>query len=157
MDLLAAAGWAVEFNTSMQDLPTEFTDRYGWIPRDAIELFRSVRSCVAPTQKAWLVASSELDGSSGAAFAWNQWELDSLEAAEGDVALKSAIVRYWDGCCPVFISVDGRYAYLGVRRSDGRIVGGEEAEYEEVEIFADSILEMLKLLLEPDAATRRYL
>lgn len=154
---LAKAGWSIQETPSPRALPPEFARRYGWLPAEVTEYLASLRQGAAPHDRAWLVTSAEIHGDSDSAFAWNQWELDSLEAAEGDDDWIGSITAFWDDHCPLYISVDGRYAYLAIRRADGRIVGGSEPEYEETEPVADSLPEMLDRLVEPTDAIGKYL
>ena len=62
------------------------------------------------------------------AWQWNEWELLSLKAAENDAAWKDEIRKFWDGHSPVFLSLEGGYAYYAISIKEGSIVYGSEPE-----------------------------
>ena len=62
------------------------------------------------------------------AWQWNEWELLSLKAAENDAAWKDEIRKFWDGHSPVFLSLEGGYAYYVISIKEGSIVYGSEPE-----------------------------
>ena len=67
------------------------------------------------------------DGSDDA-FAWNAFELMSVDAAES-APEREQITAFWAEHTPLLLSVRGPYAYLALR-SDGAVVYGEEPEFE---------------------------
>ena len=88
----------------------------------------------------------DFSGESGLAFAWNEWERQSIEAAEGDEELERRVVAFWDSHLPILLSVKSGYAYFAIEQSSLRIVRGEEPEYEEATPLAPSFTALLQLI-----------
>ena len=63
----------------------------------------------------------------------NEFELQSIEAAESDSEWIKRIKAFWDEHAPVMLSEKSGYAYFAIDRS-GKIVLGREPEYEEVAV-----------------------
>lgn len=81
---------------------------------------------------------SRYDYSTGAegAFAWNEFEQLSAQAATTDDEA-IAVSRFWERHVPILLSVRDGYEYLAVR-DDGAVVHGTEPEFEEpVVVFPD--------------------
>ena len=81
------------------------------------------------------------------AFQWNEWELISLEAAEGDSVWTDDIIGFWNGHLPIFASVNGGYSYYAISMEDGSIVHGFEPEFEKCEIVAASFNDFMKKVI----------
>ncbi len=139
------------------ELPEGIAQRYDWLPDSVMAFLAGVKSAVSVDEKSWFVTSSVLAANSDSAFRWNQWELDSLsasgddaagndtagdDAASNDAAGIAEIVRFWDQHFPVLLSVKNSYSYLAVR-PDGKIVHGNEPEYEQTSDVAESFDELI--------------
>jgi hypothetical protein len=146
LEKLSAKGWDVRLSAHPRAFPEDVKSRYYWIPAIVQEFFEGTEAVVAPDQKSWFLTSAQLYGVSGWAFSWNQWELDSLEAAGNDLRWQEEIRRFWDRHFPVFMSVKSGYAYFAIRQEDLAIVWGEEPEYEETTHLADSFATMLAII-----------
>lgn len=131
LDDLASKGWDVRLRSIPLALPDSVRLRYDWIPNDVRQFVEEIDTVVSPDDKAWFVTSTEVSGENGSAFSWNQWELDSLEAAGHDIPRQDRIRAFWDQHFPVMMSVKDGYAYFAIRKQDLAIVCGEEPEYEE--------------------------
>jgi len=153
-DELSRRGWLVKPAVRQRTLPTIVSSRYSWLPSEVVSLICKHESIASPSNKAWLITCSELFNESGSEFAWNQWEINSLTAAEGDVVWQQSIRAFWDSHFPILMSVKSGYAYVGIR-SDLRIVVGEEPEFEETELLAETFGAFLKQLVDGDARLNR--
>ncbi len=128
---LRELGWTVVCSASPRELPSDVQERYEWVPVDVRAIIGEVLAAESPDEKAWLLGAGDFDGSTGAAFKWNEWEQLSLDAAQGDPELVSGICAFWDTHFPVGMSTKRGYAYFALRRSDLQVVVGEEPEFEE--------------------------
>ena len=131
---LAERGWQVKAGGGPLVLPTTIAERYPRLPSEIGEILEGVDECVAADEKSWLLCSPDYRGESESAFAWNEFELQSLEAAAGDEAWRAEILAFWDRHFPVYISVRDCYEYAAVcldEGSFGQVVSGIEPEYEE--------------------------
>ncbi len=106
--------------------------------------------------KTWVLTSRDFSSTTDAAFAWNEWERQSLEAAAGDPVLEALIVAFWNDHCPVMMSVRSGYAYLAIEKGTLLIVEGDEPELEEARVVASSLLEALERAAPSEATTSRW-
>jgi hypothetical protein len=120
------------------------------------EFIEQARAVVSPDEKAWLI-STVLSDDVDAAFAWNQWELDSVEAADDDAELLDEIRQFWDNHFPVVMSVKSGYAYFAIQNPGHTIVRGEELEYEEATDVTDSFTSLLKMISSGDPKLGRWI
>jgi hypothetical protein len=89
----------VEYFDAPRSLPSELTARYPWMPPDVRELAETARNACGPDEKAWFLTVLDYSNESGSAFAWNEWEQQSLDAAEA--AEKAVITNFWNEYLPI--------------------------------------------------------
>ena len=82
------------------------------------------------------------------AFKWNEFEELSLEVAD-DEEWKKDIKQWWDKKVPIIMSVKDGYTFFAIdlENNSGEIVRGEEPEFEEVEVVANSFFEFLDMVI----------
>ena len=105
--------------------------------------------CANKAETAWFLCQPDYDGTSDSAYRWNEFELQSLEAAEGDDDWRREITRFWDRHFPIFLSVKAGYSFLALRLTEpdyGAVVYGHEPEYEEVDVICPSFTELGRLM-----------
>jgi hypothetical protein len=139
---LQKLGWVIRFRAEFLALPEPVKQRYPWVTNEVESLLGSIEIAQRTDEKLWLLASENFLNQREDAFAWNEWELQSLAAAEGNLKWTAEIRQFWDGHMPIGLSVTDGYAYFAVR-PDGSVVYGREPEYEDVEVFAASFSEFL--------------
>jgi hypothetical protein len=66
-----------------------------------------------------------------------------------------SIEEFWDHHLPLLMSLKSGYAYLAVEKDSLSIVGGVEPEWEETEVIARSLLELLELIARKDPVIER--
>ena len=147
---LEKQGWKVAKRSGRSlRLPIEVVVRYPKLPPTLTEFLGGLSSCENQTQTAWFLCEADYDGTSGAAFRWDEWERISLEAAEDDAGLVDAVREFWNEHLPFLLSVRDGYAYFAVRTAAdgfGQVVTGCEPEFEEVSPVAGTFEEFLSLL-----------
>jgi hypothetical protein len=153
---LEALGWALRLEPSPAPLPETISQRYSWVPYSIQQFISEVDLAVSPDEKAWLLGSPDFRGSSHAAYVWNEWEKQSLQAASGQTDWTAAITSFWDQHMPIAMSVKSGYAYFAMRKKDSSIVCGEEPEFEETTVIAASLSEFLRLLANPEGIINRF-
>ena len=156
LENLARAGWKAERLPRRRRVPREILTRYPGMPSDYREFIEWIRNVDSPDDKAWFVTSSIFSGTTDCAYAWNEWEKQSLEAAEANRPLAKRIRKFWDRYLPVVMTVKSGYAYFALDLKTGKIVHGEEPEYEETSPFAASLKELFSLLSERDPRTELW-
>jgi hypothetical protein len=156
LEQLRNAGWFVRLRPSNQMLPSEIKTRYNWIPADVEQFIKEIELVASPDEKAWLLGMPDFLNTSSSAFKWDEWEQQSLAAAEGNSRRREAIRDFWDQHFPVAMSVKSGYAYFAIQKSNLSIVCGEEPEFEEAVLIASSFLNFLNLLVGPDPKLNRW-
>ena len=97
----------------------------------------------------WFLCEDDYNQTTDSAFRWNEFEVQSLEAAGTDEHLKSRIVKFWDQHLPIALSVKSQYAFLCIvltPQDFGAIVCGHEPEYEDVEKVCGSFRGLTALI-----------
>jgi hypothetical protein len=150
---LRAAGWRVErFSDDAQHpLPNEIIHRYPWMPPEFREFAEQTKIAMSADERAWLLTAHDFASESASAWTWNEWERQSLDAADGDVSWQQSIRTFWDDHLPILMSVKSGYAYFAIKRTTLGVVQGEEPEYEETSPVATSFAEFLALLAARDS------
>jgi hypothetical protein len=150
LESLRQRGWQVRLHDRPKLLPQEIQRRYPWLPAEIREFMEATADVISPDDKAWFVTTSDLLGRDGSAYAWNEWELDSLAAAVDDADWQGTIRAFWERHMPVMMSLKSCYAYFAVRMEDLAVVHGEEPEYEETSDFAPSFSAFLRMVQDSD-------
>lgn len=144
---ITSKGWTVDIKTTPQpSTPEVITLRYGSLPQQFASFLSSVQKCINKPDTAWILCDVDYAGRSDRAFTWNEFENISLEAFAADGDDTSEIEQFWDAHLPVAMSVGSHYAYLALRMADGKVVYGEEPEFEEAKVVAGSFYELLEML-----------
>ena len=105
VDALRSSGWRVELLASPAPLPEALVERYPWVPAEFRDLAESVKCLCGPDDKAWVLTSADYAGTSDSAYAWNEWERQSLEAAGSDEDWSQRIEEFWDSHLPILLSL----------------------------------------------------
>jgi hypothetical protein len=93
----------------------------------------------------WFLSRHDYSTGAEGAFAWNEWEKLSIEAATTD-ADAEAVSRFWERHLPILLSVRHGYEYLAVR-DDGAVVHGTEPEFEEADVVFSHFEDLLKHII----------
>jgi hypothetical protein len=118
------------------------------LPINFIEYLKAYESIHNASDTAWFLMLEDYCGESDSAFAWNEFQVQSLDSAL-DEADKEKIRDFWNSKLPFLMSVKSGYAYAALDLSEtgfGSIVVGQEPEYEVVEKIADSFDDFLSML-----------
>ena len=147
---LKEKGWTVRVSREKSfRFPGALEKRYGHVPSEIVALLTGIEECVSPDEKAWFLCQSDYSGKSQSAFKWNEWELLSLDAADGDAELEAAISAFWDRHLPFYLSVRDGYCFAALclnGPNKGKIVEGYEPEFEEVSIVANGLIDFVGTL-----------
>ena len=156
LNRLVQMGWTVDRLPQPKPLPEEILKRYPAIPADYRELIESLGLVTSPERTAWLVTGGIISGECKIAFAWNEWEIQSLDAAGKDGAWATSIRQFWDHHFPLLMSVKSGYAYFALDLTASNVVQGEEPEYEEVSPLAPTIAEMFRMVIDKDPSIEAW-
>ncbi len=129
-DRLEVSGWRRVRNVVPDEWPEQVIVRYPWIPSDLQDAMMELKEVVSGDETCWLLTSRDYAGRSESAFAWNEWEQQSVDAAGDDSEWIEQIRSFWDQHLPVALSVKDGYMYYALRK-DGTVVSGREPEFEE--------------------------
>jgi len=157
LENLPHKGWHVQLQPTPKAVPAFINLRYDWIPTDLRSFVEVADSVVSPDEKSWFITSREISSDSEAAFSWNQWEIDSLEAAGNNLQWKQKIWDFWDNHFTIMMSLKSGYAFFAIQKSDLAIVQGEEPVYEATTKIAGSFLDFLKSIQDGDPRLERWI
>lgn len=146
---LVKLGWKVREAGQSVELPIEIRSRYSWLSKEVWQFVSEFDVILSPDERAWVNTHRDLTGNSAAAFAWNEWEVISLEAARDNLKWRNDTTAFWDKHFPLLMSVKSCYAYFAVC-GDGSIVGGEEPDFEETDTVASDLRSFLDLVVSCD-------
>jgi hypothetical protein len=139
---LLARGWVVELTAPGGALPLSLRRRYPHLPAQVASFLAEIETCHNQRDDAWIFGSSFFTREDPTDFRWNECELMSLDAVEGDVAATHQIREYWDHHLPFMMAVHSDYEYLAVQTSAalplGRVVHGCAPEFEVSTVVAPS-------------------
>jgi len=123
-------------------VPAPVRKRQPKLPKAYEQFIGSVDDCVNDDETAWFLTAKHFEGRSEFVFAWNEWEKQSLEGAGDDAEWAAEITAFWARHLPIFISVKNGYSYFALDET-GNVVFGQEPEYEETSVVANSFEEFL--------------
>lgn len=134
-----------------ENLNAAFRTRYPLLPADYEDFLHSFSVLANTSDTTWFNSITDFNETyPDSAFKWNEFELQSLEAFDGDSENQEIVRDFWNKHLPIILSVNNGYSFFAIAVSDenfGKIYFGEEPEYEEVELVANdftSFIEKLK-------------
>lgn len=129
---LQEAGWTCEPPLSTKDgVPSALHTA----PETVVDWVSSFSQLSNADETVWFLSRHDYSTGSEDAFAWNECEQLSIQAATTD-GEAAAVSRFWKRHVPILLSVRNGYEYLAVR-DDGAVVHGAEPEFEEaVAVFS---------------------
>jgi hypothetical protein len=151
--VLSQFGWTVEPSDD-ESVCSKFSghekNRSGNIPERLMDLICKFNVCANKEDTAWFVTHENFGDVSENEFAWNEFEIQSIEAALDDDDLKNDVSNFWNSHFCFLMSVKSGYSHMSIKtRGDniGNVVWGFEPEYEEASFFAASFDEFMGILV----------
>jgi hypothetical protein len=124
------------------DLKNNIDGKFSKVTNDFLLFINSFTLLANEDDNAWFIPLEDyLNKDEVEGFAWNEFEMESLEYAEDDSQVK-VIKNFWNNHLPFFMSVKNGYTYIAVvldGESKGSIVSGNEPEYENTTKIASSL------------------
>lgn len=144
---LQEAGWTCEPPLSTEDgVPSALHTA----PDTVIRWVSSFSQLSNADETVWFLSRHDYSTGAEDAFAWNEFEQLSIQAATTDDELV-AVARFWERHLPILLSVRGGYEYLAVR-DDGAVVHGTEPEFEEAVVAFSHFEDLLRYIIARPAA-----
>jgi len=140
-------GFNITLSDECQPLPEGITARYGNIPQTYADFAARLAEFTNAGETAWFITPSGFSETDPEKWRYNEFELMSLEAAEGDAEWQGEITEFWNNHLPIVLNVDGGYSYYALSMTDGSIVHGCEPEFEETETVAGLFEEFIEKLI----------
>jgi hypothetical protein len=138
---LLEAGWTYEPPTSTDDgIPSPLRAA----PETVIRWVSSFSLLSSADETAWFLSRDDYSTVADSAFAWNECEQLSMQAATTDDE-SVAVSRFWKRHSPILLSVHNAYEYLAVR-DDGAVVHGSEPEFEEAVVVFSRFEDLLSYI-----------
>ena len=151
IDKLESKGWNVQRNQVDADYSqNEVAGKLDKSPVELKQFINSFNLLANPEDNIWFLSLQDyLKENNGDGFAWNEFELQSLEAAEDEEEI-AAIKAFWNAHLPFMLSVKNGYAYCAVvldGADKGKIVIGNEPMYEETTVVAAVLNEFFDVFI----------
>ncbi|MCA1008646.1 hypothetical protein LCL87_23315 [Rhodococcus hoagii] len=140
---LRSAGWTFEPGRPHVWTPAALES----VPADQVAWAASFSRLSSPDEATWFLALGDYADSPDDAFAWNEFETMSREAAMSPED-EAAVDGFWNRHCPILLSVRDGCSYLAIR-DDGAIVHGAEPEFETTAEVAPDIAALLRTIGDP--------
>lgn len=147
-DWLKANNWHFEINKEIDfQSDIEVLKEYKNIPQEFLDFLKFYKSVLSKDEKTWFLCLDEYNDNSEYAYKWNEFELISLDAASGDEDWENEIKNWWKNKLPIIMSVKDSYSFYAIDMLNNNcIVKGEEPEFEETTVIANSFVEFLTML-----------
>ena len=144
--------WKIEENDTKSDVYSNaILSAYGPLSAAFLEFLQKCKRVISGDDTRFFLCLDDYSGESDLAFKWNEFELISLEAAEGDTEWTNDIRSWWKTKIPFYISVDGEYSFYAINTEDnGAILSGYEPEFEEADKVAEDFEDFLSKVLSGD-------
>ena len=147
--LLRSLSWDVVLRSEGKlELGEKFNARYRNIPEVYLEFLKRVALCTNSAANVWFLVEGDYNGTAGHAFAWDEFEMMSIEGEKLDDDESLKIREFWREHLPFMLSVHSDYAFLALCVSQdnyGAVVAGYAPEFEEVSKVCDSFGEFISL------------
>ncbi|NKR41717.1 hypothetical protein GS490_24090 [Rhodococcus hoagii] len=143
---LRAAGWSFEPGPRHARAPAALESA----PASQVAWASSFSRLSSPDDSTWFLSLGDYAESSPDAFAWNEFETMSRDAAMSRED-EAAVAEFWNRHCPILLSVRDEYSYLAIR-DDGAIVHGTEPEFENATEVAVDLAGLLRAVAEHASA-----
>ncbi|MPQ49243.1 SMI1/KNR4 family protein [Marinifilum sp. N1E240] len=152
MEIFKKQGFIVKQRNIVKELSDEITQRYINIPKSYLNFLNQFDFLAIKDETFWFNSIGDFNYESDIAFKWNDFEIQSLDAFEGDIEEQKRIRNFWDKHLIIALSVKGEYQYLAICLNEenyGMIVYGTEPEFEESERVCSSFKQLLNLFTNP--------
>jgi SMI1 / KNR4 family (SUKH-1) len=124
------------------DIDNAIDGKFAKTNNDLIPFIKSFNTLANEEDNTWYIPLEDyLKEDETEGFAWNEFEVESLEYAEDESQI-TAIKNFWNNHLPFMMNVKNGYAYLAIvlnGEDKGKIVSGNEPEYEETVTIASSL------------------
>jgi len=133
-----------------EKLSQTIIDRYPNLPKDYLDFLADLDYAETKDEKSWFNTIGDFNGTTDSGFRWNEFELMVLEdyTDETDANAK-IIIDFWNNHIPILMSCKNYYCYFAICLAPanyGKIVYGNEPEFEEIEIVATDFHEFIVML-----------
>ncbi|MFJ2505093.1 hypothetical protein [Microbacterium sp. NPDC087592] len=144
---LQEAGWTCEPPLSTED---GVLSALRTAPDTVIRWVSSFSQLSNADETVWFLSRHDYSTGAEDAFAWNEFEQLSIQAATTDDELV-AVARFWERHIPILLSVRDGYEYLAVR-DDGAVVHGAEPDFEQAVVVFSRFEDLLRYIIARPAA-----
>jgi hypothetical protein len=120
------------------------------VPEPVVDWASSFSQLSNADETVWFLSRPDYSNGAEDAFAWNEFEQLSIQAATTDDEAV-AVARFWERHVPILLSVRDGYEYLAVR-DDGAVVHGTEPEFEEAVVAFSHFEDLLRYIIARPAA-----
>lgn len=150
MNLLSLHTNFIVKDPSNESLNKKFRIRYPHLPDDYVYFLNTFSLLRNSSDTTWFNSISDFNGTNDeSGFSWNEFEIQSLEALDGDAENQQLVKDFWNRHVPIILSVKNGYAYFAIHVSEenfGKIYYGREPEFEETELVSSDFISFIKTI-----------
>lgn len=142
IQLLSQQGWDIQLNKDTSDTDNLTNERVNNAPEEFRDFMKLFDLCANETDDTWFLSYKDYNNQTDSAFPWNEFENQSLDAAEADQI--DGVKQFWECHLPILMSVKNGYQYIAIgigEQHANKIFYGREPEYEEAVLVANSFAE----------------
>jgi hypothetical protein len=133
-----------------ETLNKSFQTRYSHLPDDYLAFLKTYSLLTNKSDTTWFNSIRDFNETNDEnAFKWNEFEIQSLEAFDGDVENQKVVKNFWNQHVPIILSVKNGYSYFAIHVSEenfGKIYYGQEPEFEETELVSNSFSSFIEAI-----------
>ena len=149
ISFLEQNGWKTNLNEQREDSSSnEILKEYSNLPPEFIEMIEKYQCIVSEDDTVWFLCNADYNNETECAFKWNEFELMSLDAAQGDDDWQKEIEEWWSDKLPIVLSVRDGYSYYAIDTGNGgTIINGWEPEFEEADVVAENFADFVSKII----------
>ena len=133
-----------------ETLNKRFQTRYSHLPDDYLAFLKTYSLLTNQSDTTWFNSIADFNETNDENdFKWNEFEIQSLDAFDGDVEIQQEVKNFWNKHIPIILSVKKGYSYFAINVSEenfGKIYYGDEPEFEEAVLVSNSFTSFIEAI-----------
>lgn len=150
MNLLSQHLQFITKKSDHETLNKRFQTRYSHLPDDYLAFLKTYSLLTNQSDTTWFNSIADFNETNDENdFKWNEFEIQSLDAFDGDVENQQEVKNFWNKHIPIILSVKKGYSYFAINVSEenfGKIYYGDEPEFEEAVLVSNSFTSFIEAI-----------
>lgn len=150
MNLLSQHLHFITKKSDHETLNKRFQTRYSHLPDDYLAFLKTYSLLTNQSDTTWFNSIADFNETNDENdFKWNEFEIQSLDAFDGDVENQQEVKNFWNKHIPIILSVKKGYSYFAINVSEenfGKIYYGDAPEFEDVVLVSNSFTSFIEAI-----------